>query len=394
MNAKLGQIDRSADICRSLERIASYLEEYQVDVMLVAGDLFERSHQEQIQKAVKAIKDIFTPFLRRGGTIIVISGNHDSETFFETLRDALDLVAPGRVGIQNSDSTGRLYIIPKARLLKLADPQGQIVQFVLMPYPTPRYLQEKGISYGSIAEKQRAIQGRFTETLHELERRIDPKLPSVLVSHIHVRGTSVHTTYRLSESDDIIFEPGDIPTHWAYVAYGHIHKPQPAVIGANHIRYAGSIERLDAHERSDDKSVVLFEVEQAGLRNEPIILPLESTPIHQIEITDPDKEIPLLATQYPDAQQALVSYTLHWEPGKHNRDELCRQIQGVFPKWYDRSFKEIGRTNSSGRAFTATQMQDVVGTVRDYLTTRLEQHKDRDALLELAEELLAEECWR
>jgi exonuclease SbcD len=391
MNARLGRIDRSAHICRSLEHIAQYLDEYQVDVMLVAGDLFERSHQEQMQKAVGQIKDIFTPFLQRDGTIIVISGNHDSEIFFQTLRDALDLVAPGRIGAHETDAISRLYMAPKARLLKLADHREHIVQFALMPYPTARYLKNEGISYRSLAEKHRAIQDRFTETLYKLEQRIDPKLPSVLVSHIHIRGTSLHTTYRLSENDDIIFEPGDIPSHWAYVAYGHIHKPQPAVAGASNIRYAGSIERLDANERSDDKSVVLIEVGPDGLRGEPAILPLESTPIHQIEITDPDTQIPLLVTQYPDAQDALVSYTLHWQPGKHNRDGLCRQVQDIFPNWYERSFKEIGQVTDGRTTFAATHMQDVAGTVRDYLTTRLEKDPDRAELLDLAETLLAEE---
>src|SRR5262245_51974139 len=86
MNDRLGRVDRSADICRSLERIASYLDEYHVDVMLVAGDLFERSHPDQMRAAVGEIRRIFLPFLERGGTIIAVSGNHDSEIFFETLR--------------------------------------------------------------------------------------------------------------------------------------------------------------------------------------------------------------------------------------------------------------------------------------------------------------------
>src|SRR5436309_3125735 len=97
MNDTLGRVDRSDDICRALERIAGYLEEYAVDVMLVAGDLFsEPARPERMRAAVAEIRRIFLPFLERGGTILAISGNHDSEVFFETLRDAFDLVAPGR----------------------------------------------------------------------------------------------------------------------------------------------------------------------------------------------------------------------------------------------------------------------------------------------------------
>ena len=44
MNDVLGRVDRTEDIFRCIEKIAPYLDERAVDVLLVAGDLFsERS---------------------------------------------------------------------------------------------------------------------------------------------------------------------------------------------------------------------------------------------------------------------------------------------------------------------------------------------------------------
>lgn len=400
MNDRLGRQDRRDDICRSLSRIAEYLEEYQVDMMLVAGDLFERGHPEQLRRAVEDIKSIFSPFLERGGTMIAISGNHDSEVFFETLRDAFDLVAPGKPGPNKAHASGRLYIAPKPRLLRLADAAGTVVQFALMPYPTARcYLRkEEQIQYRSLDERHRALQHGFTTTLEQLTSdpgRFDVHLPSVLVSHIHVRGASTHTLYRLSEAEDVVFEPSDMPAHWAYVAYGHIHKPQK-VADAEHIRYAGSVERLDAGERADDKSVVLFDVGPAGRCEEPTLLPLPSTPIYDITITDPDTQLAQLKEQYPDAECALVRYTLHWQPGIHNREALCRVIENTFPRWYERNTKEIGTTPDGKSPFTPRQIEDVVGNVRDYLALSLKSYgqQDRNDILALAEQLLVEEGWR
>lgn len=394
MNDRLGHVDRSGDICRALEQIARYLEQYQVDVMLVAGDIFEGRHADQTRSAVGDIKRIFSPFLQRGGTIVAISGNHDSEVFFETLRDALDLVAPSRLGVDGTDATGRLYIAAKPRILRLADHQNAIVQFVLMPYPTAHYyLRGDGVQYRSIEEKHRAIQDKFVVTLKTLQTQLDQRLPSVLVSHIHVRGVRVHA-HALIEAEDVVFEPSDIPTHWAYIAYGHMHKPQLAIQGAAHVRYAGSIERLDAGDCDDQKSVILCEIGPGGLAGEPQVLPLDSTPIYRIEICDPDAEISHLAERYPDAQNALVYFILHWQPGKHNRDELCQRIQSVFPRWYGREFKEIGRLDEREKILAAQRLRDVAGTVREYLDQRLEKHPDRDGLLALAEELLAEEVGR
>lgn len=395
MNDRLGFQDRSADICRALEQIAKYLEEYTVDVMLVTGDLFERSNAEKKEIAIAEFKRIFQPFLARNGTILAISGNHDDETFFGTLRDALDLVAPGRKGRDGTHATGRLYIAPNPRQLRLADEAGNIVQFVLMPYPTPRcYLRDAGLKYHTIEEKNQLIQHEFKKTLDELKSRLDKRYPSVLLSHINIRGVKAHPLYRLSESDDVIFEPEHVPTYFAYAAYGHIHNPQEAMPGATHIRYAGSIERMDANESADQKSVVFFEIGGNRRVDNLEILPLNSTPIYHVEITDPDAQIPYLAERHPDADHALVKYTLHWQPGRHNKDELCRTLNDIFKRCYARDFLVIGGGEAGPAGFSARRMDDVVGTVNEYLKVQLAAHPQGEEIKALADELLAEGGWR
>jgi exonuclease SbcD len=396
MQDKLGRQDRSADICRALEQIASYLEEFAVDVMLVAGDIFsEHCRSEQMRSAIGEIKRIFLPFIERGGTIVAISGNHDNEIFFETLRDALDLVATKRQQGDNTHPTGQLYIASKPRVLKLTATDGTTVQFVLMPFPTARhYLSKDKANYKTIEDKYRSIQQGFVRILNELQSRLDVQLPSVLVSHIHVRGAHIHSRHQLGEEETVVFEAGDIPTHWAYIAYGHIHQPQSAIEGAIHIRYAGSIERLDVGESQDKKSVVLCEIGPTGLVGEPRLLPLDSSPIYHVDITDPDSQIPQLAEKYPDSERALVKYTLHWHPQKHNREDLCRAIESTIPRWYERAFQEIGVRAEQTAMPTQQSLQDVIGTVRDYLRMSLANDPEREQILALANELLATEVWR
>ncbi len=388
MNETLGRVDRSEDICGALERVARYLDEREVDVMLATGDLFsERSRPDQMRAAVGRIKEIFLPFVERGGSVVAISGNHDDEIFFATLRDALDLAAPGH------ETAGRFHLASDPEVLRLTDPDGLTVQFVLMPYPTARaYLRgETASSYRTVEEKHVAIQEAFTKTLYGFMMRLDPKLPVVLASHVHVRGVGVHTLYKITESEDVVFDPGNIPTNWAYVAYGHIHKPQALSEGAQHVRYAGSVERMDVAERDDIKSVVLVDVTPSGLSGPPELLPLDATPIYSVEIRDP-AEVARLAARHPDAERALVSYTLYWEPGRHDRDALAREVQAIFPRWYARRFKRIGEdAESAGDASAGVAaVRDVVGTVREYVGANAEP-AERDDLLRLAEALLAED---
>jgi exonuclease SbcD len=393
MNDTLGRVDRTEDIFAALTQIAAYLEEHRVDVMLVAGDLFsERSRPDQTRGAVARIKDTFLPFLKRGGTIVAIPGNHDSEIFFETMRDTLDLIALGESSVPGTQATGRLWMAARARLLKLADPQGQIVQFALMPYPTARaYLSGDNTSYPTIEAKHRAIQEKFVQALDSFRNeRIDKSLPAVLVSHVHVRGAQTHNLYKISEVEDVVFEQGDIPTAWAYVAYGHIHLPHAPLSGAPHVRYCGSVVPLDFAERNDQKSVVLLEIGAEGLVGEPQILPLQSTPIQHIEIRDPQADVPGLKQQYED-QTPLVHYTLHWKPGRDNRDAICRELNSVFPRWYAREFVEIGRDDYGGLfESSGVDLSNVTQTVRDYLGEQLRQAANREEVTALAETLLAE----
>jgi exonuclease SbcD len=397
LNDRLGCQDRRADISRALQQIAEYLDEGNVDVMVVAGDIFsELSTREQLRDSLAEVRSIFLPFLERGGTIVAISGNHDNDVFFETMRNALDLVSPGLNGgngIPGAQPAGRVYIAPRPRVLPLADKQGQVVQFVLMPYPTARcYLRGVNQKFSNIEERHRAIQAGYTEMIGLLQAHesFDKRLPSVLVSHVHVRGSEIHSLFRISEMDSVVFEPDDIPSGWAYAAYGHIHKPQK-IKGADNMRYCGSIERFDAGEHKDNKLVVLFEVGSSGLVKPCEELPLTSTPMHQVIITDPEYDIPRLTNTYQDADRALVKYTLHWDPLKHNREEICKEIELIFPRWYSRKFEIIGADAQAERAWTAEKMQDVTTTVRNYLGTQLKDNARRDQLLALADELLAEE---
>jgi exonuclease SbcD len=393
MNARLERINRQPDIVARLEQIAEHLEARAVDVMLMSGDFFSHySHTriEEISDAIADVNRIFKPFLMRGGTIAAISGNHDNEALFNLMRLALDLAAPLDPLDTGPRPRGRLYLAARPTCLLLEDPAGVAVQFALMPYPTPaRYLNGHA-KFESQDERNRILHQEVMRTLDRVKNeRIDPRLPSVLVAHAHIRGSQLtkHNLYRLTEREDVIFEPNDLPTNWAYTAYGHIHKPQ-AMGGTTHVRYAGSIERMDKAERDDDKSVVVFDIGRKGRMGEPDIVPLDATPVYQIEITDPERQVPMLRQQYLQPERALVSYRLVYKPGEHNRESICHEIEAIFPRWYHRDIVVHGGALASDATVLSESSRDVPGTVREYLLANLADHPDREAVIKLAEQLI------
>jgi exonuclease SbcD len=287
---RLGRIDRTDDLRKAVERVGTYCLREQVDVLLVAGDLFsELARPDSLRETIEHWQQVFSPFLQNGGTILTLTGNHDNENFCQTLNRAMSLAAPIPGGTGSLITPGRLYLATEPTLLRLKDPkEGFVVQFLLMPYPTPsRYLRDEANQrYSSPEEKNRKLETAFHDKLRTIQQHesFDIKVPTVLGAHINVRGAAIgNSLFRISEQEDVIFDPTTMFEGFVYVALGHIHKPQ-YLGGKQHIRYSGSIEKMDLGERDDMKSVVVFELDSQGLKSEPRLLPLESTPTYEIDV--------------------------------------------------------------------------------------------------------------
>ena len=204
----------------------------------------------------------------------------------------------------------------------------------------------------------------------------------MLSAHVHIRGGAVSTLFRISEQEDVVFECADLPADFAYIALGHIHKPQ-CVGGHTHVRYCGSIERMDLGEATDNKQVVLVDVGPDGRRGEPVVLPLESTPIYVVDIANPREELPLLASRYPDAERALVYLKVRYTAGVDHLPGTLHELEAIFPRWYARDWTETGALDAPLTIGTAPPGKGFEETVRDYLKAELINHADaeRDAVL-------------
>jgi DNA repair protein SbcD/Mre11 len=395
---RLGRIDRTDDLRKAVERVADYCRSEKVDVLLVAGDLFsELAGPDALRESIRHLQETFQPFLREGGTILTLTGNHDKENFSQTLRHAMNLAAPAAGKFGEVVPPGRLYLATGPTLLRLLDGATQkAVQFILMPYPTPtRYLKDEAAQrYQSLDEKNRHLMAAYTTALNTLQQKdsFDKTLQTVLSAHVHVRGSELPTLFRISEQEDVVFSDADLPTGFAYIALGHIHRAQ-FLGGQKHVRYSGSIERMDFGEKDDQKGVVLFDVGPEGLRGEPTVLPLETTPIYEIEIHSPKDEIPGLEQRYPDAQNDLVRIKCTYTAGIDNREEIQRKLNDLFPRWYDRDINErntldkitlVGGAPNPAKSFEQT--------VQEYLAQELTNFDEsfREGVLARAEAHLKE----
>jgi DNA repair protein SbcD/Mre11 len=390
---RLGRVDRTDDIRRGVERVAAYCEEHQVDVLLMAGDLFAEKSLPLVRakEALQHLQKTFTPFLRRGGTVLAITGNHDSETICETLREAMALAAPDAGKLGGTLPAGRFYLAHDPFFGRIENKHGMPVQFVLLPYPTSSRYLDASITPASREELHVILHDRAAAMVQEFRdhSRFKPELRTVLAAHLQVQGSQFSGLYKMSEREDVLFKASDLPIEWDYLALGHIHRPQ-MLMNLPHVRYPGGVERLNLGERDDPRGCLLIDLDENGRRGDPLWLPLDARPIYQVAIRNPQDELPQLRDRFPDAAAALVKLDVVYRSSRDNRQAILEELERVFPRWYERTVREESRLRLNGEAATGFR-PGFAETVTGYVKDRLEGDADLPAVLGLLDELLLTE---
>src|SRR5579871_897700 len=384
----LRQVNRTDDLTARVEVVAELCEKHEVDALLIAGDLFaEQATVEDMTQALTHLHKTFATFFDRGGTILAVTGNHDREERIEMLRAGMRLAAPAAGSRQFVP--GRMYLLNRPYFGTLQTPAGDRAQFVMIPYPTTSRYAEHDDQFRSKDEENRGLQGRVAQEMQIAgsHAEFDQTLPTILAAHLHIRGGEVHSLYKLIERDDVVFDAGFLPTAWAYIGLGHIHKPQ-CLGGMPHVRYPGSLDRHDFAERADEKGVVLLDVGPAGLQGEPVWIPIPATPMHDVTVSDAAAELPGLAGQYPDRETAIVRIRVTHHPAGPSRHEITQELRRLFPRHADITWIKPDAPACDSTTSGFKPQADYRTTIRDFLARELDGDSDKEDVLTLAEQFL------
>ena len=228
-----------------LDQLVALVGEARPDVVLVAGDVYDRAIPPQDAVALlddalaRIAGDLRTP-------VVLIAGNHDSP---ERLGFGARLLAAGRLHV-----AGRLP--EKLRPLLLEDRHGP-VEIHALPFAEPPVVRERT---GDPAVRDTA--SALARLLGDARKARNPRRRAVLVAHAAVLGCETTESERplsIGGTDAVsarLFEGFD------YVALGHFHRPQAA--GSPCVRYAGSLLPYSLSEIGQARSVSLVELDAAG----------------------------------------------------------------------------------------------------------------------------------
>ncbi len=264
---KLETKSRLSEQAKVLSDISRIVKEYKVDIVLVAGDIYDTYMPSA--ESEKLFYDVVSDITACGAQIIIISGNHDDPT---RLSAAKAISSYGGVyfagsGLNNavSDFKGNF----STRLIDCRDDyfifekDDERVCFSAVPYPTELRMKEKVNDEESYAEKV----ARYIS--NSLENAAD--LPVVLISHLFMLGgTPTEGERPIDLGGARVLPPEIIPNNCIYTALGHLHKRQ-VVSHARNIIYSGSIMPYSFDEAGIEKSVTVFDVLDKKVKNLEVV---------------------------------------------------------------------------------------------------------------------------
>ena len=261
---RLGRHDRTEEMREALDEVARVADEEQVDLVLVAGDVFDRATPpvESLSLGLSALLR-----LAEGRPVVVVAGNHDAPELFDALAPLMRdrgvhligrIKGPNAGGVLGPDELGVPAVVAGFPFLR----EGRVVDF----------MAETGTWYGAYADKIAKLTDAYNTALVE---RAGTDLVPILVAHFMVSGVRVSRSEReLHIGDAYTATSQAIPAGPQYVALGHIHAPQPVPGAPVPAAYAGSLLPMDFGEAGEAKRVVIVDVEPGRLAT------LRSVPIH------------------------------------------------------------------------------------------------------------------
>lgn len=259
-----------------LDWLADTIERERIDVLLVAGDVFDTGTPSN------RAQQLYYRFLCRMAAdscpcrhVVVVAGNHDSPSFLDAPRELLKALDVHVIGSRTED--------PEDEVLVLRDRTGR-AELIVCAVP---YLRDRDIRTAEAGESMEDKERKLTEGIRdhyaavaalaeEKRSRLGPDLPIVAMGHLFAAGGQTMDGDGVRElyiGSLARVAAGVFPASFDYLALGHLHVPQLVDHSATR-RYSGSPLAMGFGEAGQAKSVCRVRFEAGQVTAEPVEVPV------------------------------------------------------------------------------------------------------------------------
>lgn len=257
-----------------LDWLLAQIEEQAVEVLLVAGDLFDTTAPGS------RAQGLYYRFLHRLAAaspcrhVVIIGGNHDSPSLLEAPRELLRQLDIHVVGMVEEQLD--------KEILLLRDGEGRPELLVCaVPFLRDRDIRQAGAAE-TLEEKGRLLREgirdhyqQICDQAEQMRQSIDPNLPLVALGHLFVAGGQTREgdgVRELSIGGLDRIEGNSFPDGIDYLALGHLHIGQ-LVAGNPNRRYSGAPLAMSFAEAGQSKQVLLLASQGRDIAIEPLPVP-------------------------------------------------------------------------------------------------------------------------
>lgn len=233
------------DQAHVLDQFVDLARHEQVDAVVIAGDIYDRSLPPA--DAVALLDEVLARLVVGAGIpVIVIAGNHDSA---ERIGFGGRIFARQRLILRGT--------LDDLSPVVLTDANGEVA-FHPLPYVEPAFARALPGGEG-VGDHQ----GAMTQVVAMLRACWQPGRRNVLVGHAFVAGGSESESERPLSVGGSGMVAAATFAGFDFVALGHLHRPQS--VGCERIQYSGSLLKYSFNEADQAKSVSLVELGGDGV---------------------------------------------------------------------------------------------------------------------------------
>jgi DNA repair protein SbcD/Mre11 len=230
-----------------LAEIAAVADREAVDLLVVAGDLFDTAapSAESEQIVYRALLDLAAG----GRPVLAVAGNHDSA---QRLGAVAQLA--GASGIRLVSAISRDGVVE-------VEAAGDVARLALLPFPSQRYVVTADrLMSGDAADAHADYADRVVRILRSLTDGFEAGTVNLVVAHLMVMGGTLGGGERGAHTVFDYWVPATaFPATAQFVALGHLHRAQQ-LPGPAPLHYCGSPLQLDFGETANDPMVNVVDV--------------------------------------------------------------------------------------------------------------------------------------
>lgn len=268
---------RYAEFDHFLQWLIETVKEREVDIVLVAGDLFDTTTPSNRAQALyyRFLSEVSATCCRH---VVITAGNHDSPTFLSAPKELLQALNVHVVGSLPENLEDEVLLL---------DGDDHQVQAIVCAIPYLRDRDIRSVEPGESIEDKNAklvegVKRHYSAVCAaaelkrgELEAAVGGEIPVIAMGHLFtaggetVDGDGVRELYvgSLAHVGRELF-----PSTIDYLALGHLHLPQ-RVGGAEQMRYCGSPIAMGFGEARSEKQLLLIQFTGRTPRVEEVAVP-------------------------------------------------------------------------------------------------------------------------